>query len=268
MKDLKSYGGWALITGAAAGIGRELARAIATGGVDCVLVDKNGEGIRDLAVELARNHGVQCRAIHQDLTSNGWLDRIVKETRDIPIGILVNDAGVGCPGPTHTRDPEYVEHVIKVNAIAPALLTRTFLPQMVERDSGAVIMLASIVALLPTPFETLYCATKAFNLIYGEALWGEMRGTNIDILNVCPTATRTDFWASEGLFKDVQEKMANKSDSPEHIARIALANLGKGPTVGPWSMRVPVFLSRFVPRWIPAHFAGKFARRVMKTDQL
>ncbi|MBN2560267.1 MAG: SDR family NAD(P)-dependent oxidoreductase [Phycisphaerae bacterium] len=180
----------------------------------------------------------------------------------------MNDAGAGLPGRMETRDPVRIRSIIELNSIAPVLLTRTFLPPMLERDRGAFIILASIVSLLPAPFESVYCATKAFNLIFGESLWGEMRGRPIDVLNVCPTATRTGFWASEGLQEDVQRRMAKRSDSPEDIARLALRSLGRRMTVGPWSMRMPVFASRFLPRWVPPHFAAKFSRRVMKTDQV
>ncbi len=268
MKDLKSYKGWALITGASSGIGREFARTVASHGVNCVLVARRKDRLQSLSEELSDKHRIECRFIDQDLTADGYLERINKETEDIPIGILINNAGAGCPGPTATRDFERIESLVKLNCLAPAMITRSFLPQMIERNRGAVIFLSSIVGLLPTPYETIYSASKAFNLNYGEALWGEMRGTNIDVITVCPAATKTEFFSAEGLDEKIQKRINGFADNVDRIPKIAFRYLGSLPTVGPRSMWLPATVARFLPRAFVPLFAGKFAKRVMQSDRL
>ena len=133
MKDLKSYRGWALITGASSGLGREFARLIAAHGVNCVLVGLGDVALRSLADELSAKHGVQCRPLEIDLTDTEVLDHLSAATDDIPIGILVNCAGVAHGGTFHTRDPGKLERLVKLNCLAPVLLTRAYLPQMHAR---------------------------------------------------------------------------------------------------------------------------------------
>ena len=100
---------------------------------------------------------------------------------------------------------------------------------MLERGKGAIIMVSSALGLVGCSYEAVYGATKAFDVSFGEALWGEMENTPIDVTTVCPALTKTEFMLVEGYTEQDAEKAYSKADLPEDIARIALNGLGKVP---------------------------------------
>ncbi|GMW00930.1 MAG: short-chain dehydrogenase [Candidatus Hydrogenedentota bacterium] len=249
MKDLKLYGGWAVVTGASAGLGREFARIIASNGVNCVLIGLGKADLDAVADELRSKHGVEVRALELDLTADGYLEVVAKATEDIPVGILVNNAGIGVGGYFHTRDPKKLTALVKLNCLAPVELTRHFLPAMVDRKTGAVIMVSSIFGLVPAPMEAAYTASKAFDLHFGEALWSEMRGKGVDVVTICPGGMRTGFFVADGL-TDPKElaRIHRNSNTPEEVAMRTLNALGRKPvTTMPFAW-VCGFLARFAPR--------------------
>ena len=248
MADLKRYGEWALVTGASMGLGKACAREVASAGMNCVLVGLEAELLEGLAGELSREFGVECRWLEQDLTAEGFMTRIEEATADIPIGLLINNAGFGCGGDFHTRDPEKLAGVIKLSCLAPALLTRAFLPGMVERGRGAVVFVASLMGLISAPYEATYAAAKAFDLRFAEALWGELRGTGVDVVAVCPAGMKTAFFEKDGLKGKDLDFLLRVSDPPERVARRALAKLGRKPTTAMGPAWLAGFLTRFAPR--------------------
>jgi len=263
-EDLGRYGGWALITGAATGLGKAFAQEIAAAGVSCVLVGLDGDRLRDVAQDLEETHGVSCRYLELDLTTSDALDRIAALTADIPIGLLVNNAGIACGGAFATRSPEVLRRTVELNCLVPVSLTRAFLPPMLERDRGGIIVVSSLMAFLSAPQEATYCATKAFGLHFGEALWGELRGTGVDVITVCPGGMRTEFFAKDGVRADDCARLMKVSAPPERIARLTLRNLGRKPTVTPIGAFLLRSLTRFAPRrtaiWIVDQIMGRLAR--------
>ncbi|GMV90746.1 MAG: short-chain dehydrogenase [Candidatus Hydrogenedentota bacterium] len=262
MPNLKVYQGWALITGASAGIGREFARAIAARGVSCVLVARRADRLEELAVELRDQHGVECRCVEQDLTAPSAVDRVVEAVADIPIGILVNNAGLGHAGRFESRDPARLAAMVQLNCAAPVLLTRAFIPAMVERKRGAVIMVSSVLGIVTCPYESVYAATKAFDLHLGEALYSEYRGSGIDVITLCPQATKTEFLTAQGFTQeesDARHRMANR---PEDIVELTLRKLGKKPTTGPFLMTAADTIIRFLPRKLRAILARPMMAKI------
>lgn len=231
MNDLKKYNGYAFITGASAGIGREFARQIAAQGVDCAVVARRADRLEELKTELNEKHGVDVRPIPADLTAPDGVQRVVDMCSDIKIGILINNAGFGDGGLFHTRDPDRMDEMIRLNCTVPALLTRAIIPQMLERKNGAIIMVSSGLGIVPCAYEAVYGATKAFDLSFGGALWAEYKDDGIDVTTICPALTATEFMSVEG-FSGEQAKAAYKNaDTADHIARITLEGLGKKPIV-------------------------------------
>lgn len=263
MNDLQRYGGWALITGASSGLGREFARLIAASGVNCVLVGLEGERLEALAGELSDRHSVACRFLEQDLTADGFLERVEAVTSNIPVGILVNNAGIGCGGEFATRDPKRVAQVVRLNCLAPAMLARMFLPQMLAREAGAIIMVASLQGFISSPFEAMYCASKAFGLHFGEALWGELRNAPVDVITVCPAGMKTDFFKADGFSKQDCERMWKFSSDPTSVAALTLKKLGRKPTLAPNVAWLTSLLARVLPRRWCIHFAEFVARRLV-----
>jgi len=263
MADLRQYGGWALITGASAGIGREFARAIAAKGVDCVLVARREERLKELTEELRGTRGVQCRYVALDLAEPDAVPRLTDAVKDIPVGVLVNNAGFGHGIPFEKSDTARLSQMIAVNCTVPALLTRALLPAMLKRKRGAVIIVASTLAVMNSPYEAVYGATKAFDLSFGLSLWAEMRGRGIDVLTLCPAGTKTEFFAAQGHPPERQARFETLADTPDKVAAIALGKLGKRAMTGPISFAAPAFLTRFLPRSVVTRITGHVMKRIM-----
>jgi short-subunit dehydrogenase len=218
------YGEWALVTGASAGIGAEFARALAREGLNVVLTARREERLRDLAAELEKGHQVATRIVVADLARPGDLERLVQAVADLEVGVLVNNAGWGYSGRLTKQEPERLREMIEVNCIAPTLLARKLLKGMTERGHGAVIFTGSVAGRQPLPLHAVYAATKAFDLFLGEALWGELRGSGVDVVVLEPGSTATEFQAVAG-------ELPHPGEPPEKVVRVALDALGKQPSV-------------------------------------
>jgi uncharacterized protein len=256
MRDLKKYGGWALITGASAGIGREFARAIAAHGVDCVLVARRTERLEALAEELHQAHGVECLCITQDLSAEDCVEEVMAAIGDRSVGILVNNAGFGHAGEFATRDPERLAAMVKLNCLTPTLLTRAIVPGMAERNAGAIIMVSSLAGFCGTPYESVYGATKAFGLSLGDALHVELRRSGIDVITLCPAHTATEFFEAEGLPEDVIKVTTHMASTPEHVVAITLRKLGRSAIAKPLLAKIFTFAGRGMSRRLMAKLMG------------
>src|SRR6266496_4471186 len=164
MASLKSYGEWALVTGASAGIGTAFARELAAQSVNVVLVARRADRLEALAAELREKHGVKTRVVPEDLERDGAAERLLEWVRDLEIGILVNNAGFSMVGRFERVPREKILGMIRVNCLAVAALTHAFLPPMQARRRGAVIIVSSVAGYQPLGFAATYGATKAFDL--------------------------------------------------------------------------------------------------------
>jgi len=190
-----STDGTALVTGASAGIGRELAREFAAGGHDLVVVARREERLRELADELADAHGTATAVIAMDLAeprSAAALQEAVAD-RGVAVDALVNNVGVGTYGPFHESDVEAELTQLRLNVELPVHLTRLYLPEMVERGAGTVLNVASLAAFQPGPRMAGYYASKAYLLSFSEALSTELRGTDVSVTALCPGPVPTEF---------------------------------------------------------------------------
>lgn len=224
MRALTSYGEWAIVTGASAGIGAAFARRLAADGLGVVLVARRVERLEALADELRRTHGVKTRVVAQDLAVDGGPERVADAVRDLEVGILVNNAGFGAAG-RFDRLPlaRHVE-MVRVNCLAVTALTHLFLPGMLERRRGALLIVASVAGYQPLGLAATYGATKAFDLMLGEALWAETRGTGVEVLVLSPGPVETEFQAVAG-------EKPHPGATPESVVEDAFAALGRKPSV-------------------------------------
>jgi short-subunit dehydrogenase len=224
MASIASYGRWGLVTGASAGIGTVFARRLAAAKVNVVLVARRLERLRVLADELTRQYGIEARVVAQDLAAAGAAERVAAAVHDVEIDVLVNNAGFSAAGRFERVPLEKHVEMIQVNCVAVAALTRLFLPPMTARRRGAVIIVASAAAYQPLGLASTYGATKAFDLMFGEALWAETRGTGVDVLVLSPGPVETEFQAVAG-------ETPHPGASPESVVDVALAALGRKPSV-------------------------------------
>lgn len=185
----------ALITGASAGIGREIAKLAAADGYDVVLVARRLERLQELADELESAHDITARPESCDLSNRGERAELFARLADsdVAVDILVNNAGFGSTGPFHELDRDWELDQIEVNISALTDLTRMFLPDMVERGSGRVLNIASTAAFQPGPYMAVYYATKAYVRSFSEALWYELKDSGVTVTVHCPGPTESEF---------------------------------------------------------------------------
>lgn len=185
----------ALVTGASGGIGEELARLLAAGGADLVLVARSEDKLAALARDLSAARRVQARVIAQDLSAPDAADRIgdALESAGLAVDILVNNAGFGVYGPFAETPPDEEMRMLQVNIVALTALTKRLLPPMVKRGHGRVLNVASTAAFQPGPLMAAYYASKAYVLSLSEALANETGGTGVTVTCLCPGPTHTGF---------------------------------------------------------------------------
>lgn len=185
----------ALVTGASSGIGEQFARQLADRGYDLVLVARRVERLERLAAELPTSaHVVPC-----DLAAAA--DTLAPRVAELglDVDLLVNNAGYGTFGRFADIEEGRDAGQVRLNCEALVVLTRAFLPAMIERGSGGVINIASNTGFQPLPYWAVYAASKAFVLNFTEALHAELRGTGVRCLAVAPSAVETEWHEVAGV---------------------------------------------------------------------
>jgi short-subunit dehydrogenase len=243
----------ALITGASAGIGRELARVMARNGHGLILAARRLEELNVLAAELRDEFKVPVICLRADLGTADGARKLFNETTaaGLTVDVLVNNAGLGLLGPFAENDTDKLDKMIAVNVVALTALTRLSLPGMVERKSGRVLNVASTAAFQPGPLMAAYYATKAYVLSLSEALSYELRGTGVTVTCLCPGPTATEFSDVAGATKTRLFKKARLM-SAAAVAEAGYAGLmaGKRVVIPGSQNRLMARLSPFAPRSI------------------
>jgi len=190
----------ALITGASAGIGAEIARELARRGHGLVLVARRRNKLQEIAAELSADHGIRAEAVGCDLGNAASRQRLPARIASLglDVAILVNNAGFATGGPFHESDPGRELDQVRVLVEAPMALTSAFLPAMVERGRGAILNVASTAGMQPLPYSAGYSAAKAYVLTFSEALHQELRGSGVTVTALAPGPVSTEFWDAAG----------------------------------------------------------------------
>jgi short-subunit dehydrogenase len=254
---------FALITGASSGIGAAFARELPpeTG---LLLTGRDRDRLAILAEEL-RAEGRQVETVAADLAQAAGRETVIAAASGRPVELLINNAGLGRLGRLIDNPPEREAEMVMVNCLAPVLLTRALLPDMLARAESqgrraGVIVVASTLAFFPMPFMATYAATKAFDLALAEGLAGELAGAPVDVLALCPGATGTEFFARAAMGTG-----GLKLTDPRRVAREGLAALGRRPVhlVGVRS-RLSALAGRLVPRALLFAGARQAAKRLRR----
>jgi short-subunit dehydrogenase len=191
--------GKALVTGASSGIGATYADRLARRGHDLVLVARDEKRLSDLAAKLKGQYGVTVDVLKADLTQRDDVRAVEKRLRDdAAIELLVNNAGIGPKGPLLADDLDYLETMIELNVVAVNRLAIAAAQAFAERGKGAIINIASVVALVPERFNGTYSASKAFVLNLTQSINAEASGRGVKVQAVLPGLTRTEIFDRAG----------------------------------------------------------------------
>jgi len=250
----------ALITGASSGIGEAFARALPRS-TALLLTGRDRARLSHLSAELA-NADRPVRSVAADLATAEGRRAVIGFATGQPVDLLINNAGVGHLGPVTENPPERESEMAQLNMVAPVELTRALLPGMLQRATssrrGGVIFVASAAAFMPIPLFATYAASKAFLLHYAEALAAELSEMPVDVLALCPGATRTRFFERANIAGAGLPPM----HEPERVAREGLQALGHRivHVVGPGNY-LATTAARFLPRRLVAAAAERAMRR-------
>lgn len=249
------YGGWALVTGASAGIGAAFARALARDGMPCVLTARRADRLETLADEIRRSHGVETRVVAADLATAEGVEAVVAAVADLDLGVVVNNAGFGYAGRFDKQTLDRLVDMVELNCVAVLRLAHRLLPGLATRGRGAMIITGSVAGHQPLARHGVYAATKAFDLLLGEALWAEYRDSGVDVLVLEPGATESEFVAVAG---EVRERGEPAAD----VVAAAFDALGHQPSVvSGWLNWLRANAARFLPRSIAALVAEQVILR-------
>lgn len=222
----------ALVTGASGGIGAALARELARHGHDLVLAARGHAAMERLAGEL-REAGAAATVIAADLAKPGAAASLADEiaNRGLAIDIVVNNAGLGAAGRFDRCEASRIGEILQVNIVALTELTRLFLPGMIARGHGRVMLVASVAGFQPGPHMAAYFASKAYVLSLGEALAYELRGTGVSVTVLCPGATATNFFTAAGNDNSIMARHLRQMMPAEDVARLGYLGLAAGRRV-------------------------------------
>ena len=218
-------GKWALVTGASAGIGVALAEELASGGTKLVLTARRKDRLEELARKLTAAHKVHAEVFPADLADSNAPEKIFAFTREkgIEIELLINNAGFGQYGEFHAIEKQRLLDMVQVNCHSVVHLTRLYLPEMIARRRGDILMLASTASFQAVPYISTYAATKAFDLLFAEGLAEEMKPYGIRVCALCPGSTESEFHVVSG-----QEQFRRRTETAKKVAHTGLQALAAG----------------------------------------
>ncbi len=223
------YGPVALVTGASSGIGWAFAEELAERGFDLILTARRTERLEELAAKLEAAHGTNSQLVESDLSQPEAPTRLLAATEGRDIGLVISNAGFNIRGWFEETDAAEMTRMLTVNCHAPMQLAHGFLPRLKARGKGGLIFTSSVEGFIGCPFSTASSATNALVIGLGEGLYGELAGSGIDVLTLCPGATE-----SEATAKYAEKYAAVPNMQPaREVARLTLDNIANGPVYVP-----------------------------------
>jgi uncharacterized protein len=224
--------GLAMVTGASSGIGAAYAERLAADGWDLLIVARRRERLEELAERLEDTNNVSVGVIEADLSRSADVQRVCTEIEHAQLEMLVNNAGLGRYMPFAELPPEGAHELIHLNVVAPVLLARAAVTGMIERGTGSIINVASLLAFsgaVDVPFlpkRVIYASSKSFIVTFSELLAQEVGPLGVRAQVVCPGVVRTEFHTRQGM--DVSEVPQME---PGDVVEASLSDLADGVVV-------------------------------------
>lgn len=235
----------ALITGASSGIGRDMAIYLSNLGHDLIIVARD----KDRLIELKKILKTNVEVIDLDLSEEKACHKLYDKVKKEKIDILINNAGFGVHGNFYETDLNREIEMINLNIKTVHILTKLFLKDMKERNSGYILNVASSAAFAPGPLMATYYATKAYVLRLTESIYGELKKENINVCisALCPGPVDTNFNSV------AKVKFSIKGISSKYVAKYGIDNMFKGKLVIVPSFKIKmarIFSSILPLKWV------------------
>ena len=242
----------ALITGASSGMGRDMAKILSQKGYDLILVARDEKKLEEVKKQLK----TETKIVVMDISKEEYCKKIYEENKDIDI--LINNAGFGDCGHFEETSLDKDIQMIHTNIIAYHILTKLYLKEMIKKDSGKILNVASIAGFMPGPLMTTYYSTKNYVVRFSESIREELRRkkSKVQISILCPGPVDTNF------NKVADVEFALKGLSSEYVAKYAINKFFKGKfyIVPGWKIK----LARIGAKLAPASFVAKISYNMQK----
>lgn len=254
----------ALVTGAASGLGYELSLLLAKDEYDLILVDIDAENLEKVKNEIHSNYDSSVKTLVKDLSVLNIANEIIDDIDNVPIEVLINNAGFGLFGSFADTDWKRESDMLHVHIMTTTHLTKLILEGMVKRGSGRILNMSSLAAFQPGPLMSIYYASKGYMLSFSEAIANELKGTGVTVTALCPGPTRTSFQevVSEN---STENKIKFNMACPEQVAKYGYKAMLKGKTVA-----IPGGFNKFLsalPRFISRNMATKIVRNIQEKNR-
>ena len=254
----------ALVTGAASGLGYELATLLANDGYTLFLVDIDAERLANVKTELKEKFNVEVITLVKDLCETNVAQDIFDAVEGKPIDVLINNAGFGLFGSFVETDWERESEMLHVHIITTTHLTKLVLEGMVKRGSGRILNMSSLAAFQPGPLMSIYYASKGFMLSFSEAIANELKGTGVTVTALCPGPTKTAFQKTvSGNTGD--NKITFNMASAKAVALYGYNSMLKGKTYA-----IPGKFNKFLallPRLVTRNAAASIVRKIQEKNR-
>ncbi|MCL2321960.1 MAG: SDR family NAD(P)-dependent oxidoreductase [Oscillospiraceae bacterium] len=253
--------GYTLITGATSGIGKAFAYEYGKKGCPLIITGQREKLLNANAEDLRKKYGIEVKVIISDLSLDENIHDLEKLIEETNIETLINNAGMAHIGYFQDVDYSFFQNMINLHIICLTRLTKAVLPQMIERNSGTIINVASTAAFSATPKHNVYAGSKAYIMQFTECLHLDLMNTKIKIQVVCPNYTRTDIQDKIGISKKRQQgDIFIRYETPEQVVKHSMDALKKDKVIcicGDFISKYYTFTSHFIPRKYYYKFVSK-----------
>ncbi len=254
----------ALVTGAASGLGYEFAILLAKEGYNLVLVDIDAIKLRDVKKEIEMVSISEVRLLVEDLSKVDVAISIFNSLKDIPVNVLINNAGFGLFGSFSETNWERESTMLNLHVLTTTHLTKLFLPSMIKREEGRILNVSSLAAFQPGPLMSLYYASKAYMLSFSEAIANELKGTGVTVTALCPGPTKTKFQKVVAGSSSENKIMFNMA-CPKKVVAYGYSAMKNGKTVA-----VPGTFNKFLsrlPRILTRNMTTSLVRNIQEKNR-
>lgn len=262
MEFREKYGPTALVAGASEGMGKAYAQALASRGLDLVLIARRKEPLEETAGEIAIQFKVKVLPITCDLGAPDATAQIIHAIGDTTIDFLVYNAALSYIGPYLKTGLSTHMDIAAVNAVTPLAMLYHFGGKMVEHRRGGIVIMASIAGFQGAGHLSAYAATKAFNRVLAESLWYEWRPLGVDVIACCAGATATPNYLNTMPGK--ASRFEPKPQLPEQVVEECLRKIGTAPSFvsGRANRLASFFMQRILPKKKAVEIMGDGLRRM------